>query len=463
MDLDLSDRNTVISVFHALLNGRVSISVTLDDAHGLFTALCERIDLKEKTVQLSLSPTPPEATRKRKEARLEMIQFNPRLRCRAKVVQSRRETLILQLPGSLEDAERRRHARARILPREKAEAILLFGFMDGIGVAGAILDVSEGGCAVDASRCVDVRSGRPTNATEADLRKFGGGVAMLRLTLGPFKEMEFQARLAHMAENVRPRRVGVKFEGMPKPIQDYIRNLVGQRAVRSGVVVQEYGKSGILERAGADLLDSPRPPRETARPAPPPAKPAEPVSHPPPPARNGSSSPSTTAIPGREAQAAALLGVSGRGGAPDSNGGVNGTSSVTVEAIPDVAAEPASPEIRQRYLVIAPAGADPILLSSLDDAARGRGVRVARTLLEAHEVLARGGISGVFAELVGPPERAIRQLKDLGAPRMAVCTTQPTKELLIMLVMSGFRDILVRPVESERLEKLLESWVDTVS
>ncbi|MBK7292855.1 MAG: response regulator [Holophagaceae bacterium] len=177
-----------------------------------------------------------------------------RLKATGRLQELKTGTLVMELPTAITLAERRKKPRARLNQREGATAIALTGLFDGIGLTGAIDNISEGGMCLKVGRAMNVKTQGPMHMGPNLLSK--GEVFMViklnKLPKCPLIEVGGVA--AHVVSEGNGLSVGITFES-------------GKESILAPVKTMVTGRSGSLPTSV--------PPK--ARRQPPKAEPAEPT------------------------------------------------------------------------------------------------------------------------------------------------------------------------------------------
>lgn len=177
-----------------------------------------------------------------------------RLKATGRLQELKTGTLVMELPTAITLAERRKKPRARLNQREGATAIALTGLFDGIGLTGAIDNISEGGMCLKVGRAMNVKTQGPMHMGPNLLSK--GEVFMViklnKLPKCPLIEVGGVA--AHLVSEGNGLSVGITFES-------------GKESILAPVKTMVTGRSGSLPTSV--------PPK--ARRQPPKAEPAEPA------------------------------------------------------------------------------------------------------------------------------------------------------------------------------------------
>jgi len=187
---------------------------------------------------------------------IELLFFLDSLRLKAtgRLQELKPGTLVMELPSAIVLAERRKKPRARLNQREGATAIALTGLFEGIGLTGAIDNISEGGMCLKVGRAINVKTQGPMHMGPNLLSK-GEVFMVIKLSKLPKCPLiEVGGLAAHVASEGNGLSVGITFES-------------GKESILSPLKALVTGRSGSLPTSV--------PPK--ARRQPPKAEPAEPA------------------------------------------------------------------------------------------------------------------------------------------------------------------------------------------
>jgi CheY-like chemotaxis protein len=197
-----------------------------------------------------------------------------RLRATGRLQDLKSGTLIVELPASIELAERRKKPRARLNQREGATAIALTGLFEGIGLTGAIDNISEGGMCLKVGRAMNVKTQGPMHLGP-NLLSVGEVFMLIKLSKLPkCPLLEVGGTAAHVASEGGLLSVGIAFEPGKESMLGPVKTLVSSRT--SGIPATVPAKARRPQEAKVDPgeaaieLASPHPAPKKA-PEPPPA------------------------------------------------------------------------------------------------------------------------------------------------------------------------------------------------
>jgi CheY-like chemotaxis protein/c-di-GMP-binding flagellar brake protein YcgR len=223
-----------------------------------------------------------------KGARLEFlfIQENLRMGGATRISEARSGIVVAELPDELELMERRKQPRARLNPKEGANLTALTNLFEGVGVNGAMENLSEGGCRVRVEKALNIKDEKRLPLGTALLPK-GQAFMVLKLNKVPKcpSVMEITGKVAYLDDSGGGLALGVEFDKLRGDYASAIKGLVSSRtgSIPSSVPAKARRKA-IAESSpsAGEELDRSRP--APARPAPPEARPAAPRAEAPAPA-----------------------------------------------------------------------------------------------------------------------------------------------------------------------------------
>lgn len=134
----------------------------------------------------------------------------------------------LELPGTIALAERRGKPRARLNPREGATATALTGLFDGVGIFGAIENISETGLCIRVDRAMEVKTQRKMHMS-ATLMPVGQPLMLIKLAKLPkCPPIELEGTVAYLDAS-QGLVVGIAFETGKASLLAPIKALVASR------------------------------------------------------------------------------------------------------------------------------------------------------------------------------------------------------------------------------------------
>jgi CheY-like chemotaxis protein len=135
-----------------------------------------------------------------------------RFKTTGRTQESKAGTLTLDLPTSIELAERRKKPRTRLNQREGATAIALTGLFDGIGLTGTIDNISSGGMCLKVGRAMNVKTQGPMHLG-SNLLSVGQAFMLIKLSKLPKCPLiELGGTATHVASEGGMLSVGIAFE-----------------------------------------------------------------------------------------------------------------------------------------------------------------------------------------------------------------------------------------------------------
>jgi len=153
-----------------------------------------------------------------------------RLKAKGRLLELKPGTLVMDLPQSLELAERRRKPRARLNQREGATAIALTGLFDGIGLTGSIENISETGFSMKVDRAMNVKTQAKMNLGTS-LIPVGEAFMLIKLNKLPkCPTIEVGGSAAHVASEGSGLSVGFSFESGKEGLLSPVKALVSGRS-----------------------------------------------------------------------------------------------------------------------------------------------------------------------------------------------------------------------------------------
>ena len=192
------------------------------------------------------------------------------------VVEVRSSTVVVEIPEDLELMERRKHSRARLNPKEGANLTALTNLFEGVGVNGALENLSEGGCRIRVEKAMNLKDQKRLPLGTSLLPR-GQAFMLLKLNKVPKcpAVMELAGKVAYLDDSGGGLSIGITFEKPKADQASAIRNLVSSRSTaipstlpskarRKAVVPEEPLLSSAEERAARA---KPEPPLVNERPA----------------------------------------------------------------------------------------------------------------------------------------------------------------------------------------------------
>jgi len=153
-----------------------------------------------------------------------------RLKTKGRVLELKPGTLVMDLPATIELAERRKKPRARMNQREGATAIALTGLFDGVGLTGSIDNISETGFCLKVDRAMNVKTQSKMNLGTS-LIAAGEAFMLIKLNKLPkCPTIEVGGSAIHVAAEGNGLSVGIAFESGKEGLLGPVKALVSGRA-----------------------------------------------------------------------------------------------------------------------------------------------------------------------------------------------------------------------------------------
>jgi CheY-like chemotaxis protein len=347
-----------------------------------------------------------------------------RLKASGRVQEAKPGSLLLDLPSSIELAERRKRPRARLNQREGATAIALTGLFEGIGLTGSIDNISEGGMCLKVGRAMNVKTQGPMHMGP-NLLSVGEVFMLIKLSKLPkCPLLELGGTATHVASEGGVLAVGIAFEAGKESLLGPVKSLVSSRTSALPTTVPPKARRSqepAAKPAEPSIeLASPRPaPKKEPEVAPIPA--ATPAPAPAPPPEAELQSVAAPPVPEPQGRSSALLRV----------------------------------KKRSRHLVLAMAeGPDRAALVAFLVADGYGQVRAAATLAELLEVLDHAQlifVDGGVAEVQGLALASLLRHRLEGAmPPVLLAEATVDSDLVLGAQELGVAQILVKPYELDQ-------------
>jgi CheY-like chemotaxis protein len=153
-----------------------------------------------------------------------------RLKAMGRLQEVKAGTLLLDLPATIQLAERRKKPRARMNQREGATAIALTGLFEGIGLTGTIDNISEGGMCLKVGRAMNVKTQGPMHLGP-NLLSVGEVFMLIKLSKLPkCPLLELGGTATHVASEGGILSVGIAFEAGKDSLLGPVKALVSSRS-----------------------------------------------------------------------------------------------------------------------------------------------------------------------------------------------------------------------------------------
>lgn len=287
---------------------RVRCTFTLRDGRKLdVSAVLQSLDEDAGTITFHVSS--PFTGDKGIKVDFLFILESMRLGGQGKLLENRSNLVTLSLPEELELMERRKHARARLNPKEGATVTALTGLFEGIGVNGVLENVSESGCRLRVEKAINLKDEKRLPLGTA---LFSAGQTFMLVKLNKVPKcpavMELSGKMVYLSDSGGGLSIGILFESPRGDIAASIRSLVSSRAsaIPTSVPPKARRKTQVAEESlladpserMAKIRPEENPARSTPPPAPPKPAPVEPPAAPEPaPEPPGESTPAPTRNP----------------------------------------------------------------------------------------------------------------------------------------------------------------------
>jgi CheY-like chemotaxis protein len=424
---------------------RVRCPFTLRDGRKLdVSAVVQALDEEAGTITFHVSG--PFSGDKGIKVDFLFILEGMRLGGQGRLLENRSNLVVLALPEELELRERRKHARARLNPKEGATVTALTGLFDGTGINGVLENISESGCRVKVEKALNLKDEKRLHLGTA---LFSAGQALMLIKLNKLPKcpavMELSGRVVYLSDSGGGLSVGIIFETPRGDTAAAIRSLVSNRASAIPASVPpkvrrkvQAAEDSLLaepsERLAKRRIEEEPPPKEPGTPPPPPPPVPEPVQAEPPAAPEP--------VPAAE---------------PD------------VETAPTPARNPALLRLKKRsrtVLLLIPSGYGNLLKDYLLDEGYGR-VLMAASPQEMVSILAQDSVTLLLIDIGIPILECFEMVSNLKGselelPPVIVAAEEVSRALVLAAHRSGISQLLVKPYAlDESFATLLEQVIET--
>jgi CheY-like chemotaxis protein len=159
------------------------------------------------------------------------IQESLRIGGSARLLENRPGVAILELPDNLELKERRGAPRARVNSKEGATLTALTGLFEGVGITGAIENVSESGLRVRVDKALSIK-GEKRLPLGTGLVPVGQPFMLLKLNKVPKcpAVLELDGTAAYLDFNASGLAMGIKFSKPKSDVASALRGMVASRS-----------------------------------------------------------------------------------------------------------------------------------------------------------------------------------------------------------------------------------------
>jgi len=231
-----------------------------------------------------------------KGARVEFIFLQEGLRLSGTgcIAELRANLVLVELPEALEVKERRAQPRARLNPKEGTTLTALTGLFEGVGITGAVENLSESGARVRVEKGMSLK-GEKRLPLGVALVPAGQEFMLIKLNKAPKcpAVMELTGRAVFLDASAGGLVMGVAFDPMRPDLASAVRSLVASRTTPVPSVLPPKNRRKL--EAPAPEPDAGRPPEPAPAPAAP--APAAPMPAAPMPAASAPSAPLPAAEP----------------------------------------------------------------------------------------------------------------------------------------------------------------------
>jgi CheY-like chemotaxis protein len=209
------------------------------------------------------------------------IQESLRIGGSARLLENRPGVAILELPDALELKERRGAPRARVNSKEGATLTALTGLFEGVGITGAIENVSESGLRVRVDKAMSIK-GEKRLPLGTGLVPVGQPFMLLKLNKIPKcpAVLELEGSAAYLDFNASGLAMGIKFSKPKSDVTSALKGMVSSRSSTAPSSLPAKARRKTEAQSANLLADEPLVPAQRSLPkaaepakAPEPAKP----------------------------------------------------------------------------------------------------------------------------------------------------------------------------------------------
>jgi hypothetical protein len=262
-DVPIEDPTILRASFRILRDTRAEFPIKVEGTSTLpYTSVVKALALEAGTCTLKLvRPLPHELLQ---GAEFRMIFTVEDQRYEALIVYQGREeylTYKFTLPPFLLHADRRTHKRFPFRPRESAYVTAQDGGIPGLGVAGPLVNISEGGVALRVDRVLRLEDGIRIPPSSA-LFDRGKGFARIRIQdLPRLPILEVSGRVAHTLERGSEVILGLSFQDLDEAHATLLRDSLAfrEKMYRSSGVREGAPREGSAPRSGVPSASRPAP------------------------------------------------------------------------------------------------------------------------------------------------------------------------------------------------------------
>lgn len=252
LDEDLSPeawRERVKACFEVLRLQQVLVAVETADG-VVVEGRVESLDLAKGRVVLSIPRAPGTGLRADDEVRLLFSMHENRWVGRARVHyhNDRRNRFTLILPARLDPSDRRREVRVLLDTAENVKARFRPSGVEDLEVVGRLSNISEGGFRLAVEAAEDPSQGRPVDPGDVP---FEEDQLLEDLRITGLRQAPVAAEGVVLEVDPQPLGpiLGIRFRGLPRPEQEFLRTFVEHRAQATPAVIPEPGPTEPLPPA----------------------------------------------------------------------------------------------------------------------------------------------------------------------------------------------------------------------
>jgi CheY-like chemotaxis protein len=158
------------------------------------------------------------------------IQEGLRLGGASRIVDLRSNLVVIELPDTLEVKERRAYPRARLNPKESTTLTALTGLFEGVGITGAVENLSERGARIRVDKALNLKGEKRLPLGSA-LVPAGQPFMLIKLNKAPKcpAVMELTGRAVFLDASAGGLVMGLAFDPPKSDISSALRSLVASR------------------------------------------------------------------------------------------------------------------------------------------------------------------------------------------------------------------------------------------
>lgn len=404
-------RDAIVSVLYYFLHNQLPVTFYFEESPSPAEAFVEWISLDQATFGVILRRPSSRPLKKKISARGGLIYLGYTFKFETRVSQASETEVAMALPAAITSYEEN-PGGVKLSHRDNVSAVVLFGLFQGVGVYGKVLEISSDTCVIAPDKGVDVKSQHPVILSR-DLLESHGPSAFIRIMMDRLPDQECEGSLIDYVEDRRGARLEVAIKRLPPVLKSRIDLLISQRRSAPHIPMNNYPSSGLLRHQRPEDQGPTPPPASAGRTADPPQKQAPPAGKPPVP-------PSPAPPPASPSAQAATA-----------------------------AAPPAG-----RVLIIDSAGGQELARLIRENFPEVEAL-VAEDFPRAAALLWQTGIQVVLADYQDSADRAARAMTAFKSRRIIFMHQSITPEDFKALFLQGFREILTKPLDLDRLGRIL--------